>query len=321
MNLRGWRLPAALTVIAVGLVVTGWVLFSDDTTIPVAVESGVTTVERATTSTVSSTSTSTTSTTSTTTSTTTTTTSTVPPTTRPAPPPPPTAPPPPLSVAVTGDSMSRGILTPIRAALQSDRTQVDHQGAGGFLIEETRVALAERLRTNPPDVFVMLLATWENGALQSGEVLNPADPAWPELYRRDYLQPWVDQAGAAGSEIIWVGMPLTRHAPTSAQNQQLNAIWREVAAREPHVFWVDGPGILAGPDGGYLEIDSSVSPPQRLFNLDGLHLCQEASLRLTEPVLGLLADRYGALTNPGWRDTDWRSDPEAYKPGECPAPG
>ena len=316
MNLRGWRLPVLLAAGVVALVVAGWLLFSGDSSTPVAVQSGVTTVERTTTSTGPATTTSSTtssSTTSTSTSTSTTT-STVPPT------PPPTAPPTPLTVAVTGDSMSRGILTPIRAALQSDRTQVDHQEAGGFLIEKTRVALDERLRTNPPDVFVILLATWENGALQSGEVLNPADPAWPEIYRRDYVQPWVDRAGAAGSEIIWVGMPLTRHAPTSAQNQQLNAVWWDVAAREPHVFWVDGPGILAGPDGGYLEIDRSVSPPQRLFNLDGLHLCQEASLRLTVPVLNLLADRYGATTNAGWLDTDWRSDPEAYKPGECPAP-
>ncbi len=313
-----------LATVAVALVVAGWVLFSDDDSTPVAVGSGVATVERTTTSTrQATTTTSTTTSTSTSTTTTTTSISTVPPTTQPAPPPPPppTTPPTPLSVAVTGDSMSRGILTPIRAALQSDRTQVDHQEAGGFLIENTRVALDERLRTNAPDVFVMLLATWENGALQSGEVLNPADPAWPEIYRRDYLQPWVERAGAAGSEIIWVGMPLTRHAPTSAQNQQLNAVWWDVAAREPHVFWVDGPGILAGPDGGYLEIDTSVAPPQRLFNLDGLHLCQEASLRLTEPVLDILADRYGATTNAGWRDTDWRSDPEAYKPGECPAPG
>jgi hypothetical protein len=217
--------------------------------------------------------------------------------------------------------MSRGILTPIRAALQSERTNVDHQGAGGFLIEKTRVALDERLRTNPPDVFVMLLATWENGALQSGEVLNPADPAWPEAYRRTYLEPWVAQAKAAGSDVIWVGMPLTRHAPTSAQNQQLNAIWRDVSAREPHMTWVDAPSILAGPDGGYLEIDTSVDPPQRLFNLDGLHLCQEASLRITDAVLDILEQRYGVAANPGWRDTDWRSDPEAYKPGECPAPG
>ena len=224
-------------------------------------------------------------------------------------------------MAVTGDSMSRGILTPIWAALQSERTNVDHQEAGGFLIENTRLALDERLRTNPPDVFVMLIATWENAALQGGEVLNPADPAWPQIYRRDFVEPWVRQAQAAGSHVIWVGMPLTRHAPTSAQNQQLNAVWRDVAAAEPNVTWVDGPSILAGPDGGYLEIDTSVVPPQRLFNLDGLHLCQEASLRLTNAVLDILDQRYGVQANPGWQNTDWRSDPEAYKPGECPAPG
>ena len=325
MTFRGWRLPAVVAAVLALLVGAGWVLFSDDTTTPVTVESGVATAERTTTSTSTGTTSSPpASSTTTTTTVSPTTTSTVPPTTRPVPPPtppPPTAAPTPLSVAVTGDSMSRGILTPIWAALQSDRTQVDHQGAGGFLGAESRLALEERVRTNPPDVFVMLLATWENGALQSGEILNPADPAWPEIYRRDYLQPWVDRVAAAGAEIIWVGMPLTRHAPTSAQNQQLNAIWRDVAASEPHVFWVDGPGILAGPDGGYLEVDMSVTPPQRLFNLDGLHLCQEAALRLTEPVLDLVAERHGARTNPGWRDTDWRSDPEAYKPGECPAPG
>ena len=311
MTTRGWQLVGIGTAVMVALAVAGWVLFSGDDTTPVEVQSSNSTLAPRSTTAPSSAAPP---------ASTTSTSAPAPAPTQPIPPPPPPPPAEPFTVAVTGDSMSRGILTPIWYALQSDRTQVDHQEAGGFLIDKTRVALDQRNRTAPPDVYVMLIATWENAALQSGETLNPADPAWPQIYRRDFVEPWVRQVAAAGSEVIWVGMPLTRHAPTSAQNQQLNAVWRDVAAAEPNVTWVDGPSILAGPDGGYLEIDTAVSPPLRLFNLDGLHLCQEASRRLTNVVLDVIDQRYGVQANPGWEDTDWRSDPEAYKPGECPAP-
>ncbi len=224
-------------------------------------------------------------------------------------------------MAVTGDSMSRGILTPIWAALQSERTHVDHQEAGGFLIEKTRVAFDERLRTNPPDVFVMLLATWENAALQSGEVINPADPAWPEIYRRDFLQPWVDRAAAAGSDDDLGGHavdpPRAHLGPEPAAQHHLAGCRPPVSRTCPGST---APGSWRAPTAGTSRSTLRCRPPQRLFNLDGLAPVPGGVAAPHRAVLNLLADQYGATTNPGWHDTDWRSDPEAYKPGECPAP-
>lgn len=234
------------------------------------------------------------------------------------------APPVELDVMLAGDSLSVGILPPMEAALDARECRTVDNVCAGLVFPEVQQRWSEIFTTDPPDLVVMLMATWENAGLRSEN--SPIDPVpdapgWVDSYRAVVLDPWVAQAEAAGSQVIWVGMPQIRHMPTTIQHQQLNDVWRALADEHDSMVFVDGAAILAGPDGGYAEIDTTTNPAGRLFQLDGIHLCPDGAERLVEAVAAVTADRYGGSVNEGWADLDWRTDERAYEPGECPAPG
>jgi len=222
-------------------------------------------------------------------------------------------------VLVVGDSLSRGLFPPLAAAFEGGTTSCAFELCVGFIAPESRAKWEEIFAENPPDIVVVLLATWENIVLRGNEVIDTNQPGWQEKYQREIIDPWIELASGSGSHVVWIAMPQTGEPERSAQHQELNALWSEAAKNEPTISWVDGATILAGPDGGYVEIDRSVEPPIRLFNIDGLHLCPGGAQRLAEPVLDLLREKFGLESNSGWQESGWASDTEAFVPQECPS--
>lgn len=223
------------------------------------------------------------------------------------------------SVAVLGDSMSAALAAPLRAALASDECHLEWHWCVGFLVPSSAEVWAEVVTARQPDVVVLFFAPWENEKLRDGEVIDPTDPAWPELYRREFVQPWIELARSGRSHLVWVAMPQSRDAALAAEHAEFNAIWAEVVAGEPSMSWVDGAAILAAPDGSFAEIDSTVDPPVRLINVDGMHICPHAAERLAGAVLAVVGERFEFEVRAGWRLSGWEQYPDAFGPG-CPVP-
>ncbi len=168
-----------------------------------------------------------------------------------------------------------------------------------------------------PDVLVLLFAPWELAALRDRGVVDLADPTWPERYVTDLVRPRLDQLLATGTEVIWIGLPASADPDETAQYEVLSAIWRRAVEDEPLVTWLDGAALLAGPDGEFVAVDETRSPPVRLFQRDGRHLCPEGGRRLAAGLLDLLVEDFGVTVDPSWVDTGWEDNPAAYDADEC----
>lgn len=237
-----------------------------------------------------------------------------PPTTRP--------PQPPLGdVVVVGDSLSAGLVAPLRAALDTDQRDVDWRWWVGFTVPNPSGVWHEVLTESRPDVAVLFFAAWESEVVRDGSVIDPSDPDWAEVYRRDFVEPWVDRVRTSETRVVWVAMPRSADPAVSAHHQALNEVWRSVADTEPMIDWVDAVAIVADDDGSYREFDTSNGHAIRLINLDGMHLCAPATGRVADAVLDVLADRFSVDVNSGWQRSGWAVAPGAFGVGECPAPG
>jgi hypothetical protein len=226
----------------------------------------------------------------------------------------------PVDLTVVGDSLSVGLYPPVQAGIDGHAGATSHVGFAGFLYYDPGRAWDDVLGDTPRDVVVLFFATWENIALRSGQVIDATRPGWQDEYRRTYVEPFLEDARRLAGDVIWVAMPAIRDDTNAAQHRELNAIWAAAAANEPTIAWIDGAAVLGGPGGEYLEIDTSVEPPERLFATDGLHLCPPGAERLATAVLETLERIRGVEPRAGWVDGAWRLDPAAYQPGDCPDP-
>lgn len=249
------------------------------------------------------------------------------------------------SILVAGDSMARSLFPPLQAALESDSTEVRLDWVigvlfGGEMDKWERVFTADR-----PDVVVVHFMPWENAALREGTVIDTSAPGWEDVYRADWVDPWIDLAVSAGTRVVWVTPPLGVDPDRTAEHQAVGAVW--VEAIEQHnaslspddrrrIIVIDSVALTAGPGGAFVDIDETVDPPERLFNADGLHWCPAGAARLSDTVIAALIATGITTANtrtPDWQTSPWAVDPEAvrasepnfgpgfaYPPGECPDP-
>ena len=234
------------------------------------------------------------------------------------------------SVLVAGDSLARGLYPPLEAALEGPDREVDWEWVIGVVWPDIAPTWERIFTVDQPDLLFVQLGTWENYLLREDTIIDTSDPAWKETYRRDFVDPWVKMAETSGSRVVWVAMPKSSEPGRSDQHLELDAIWRsaieESAAThsaigvDAPITWQDSAGVLTGLDGEFQAVDNSVEPPIRLFNIDGLHWCPGGAARMTEVLLGHLAEDLVISARPGWQDLGWDMDLEAYPPGECPTP-
>ncbi len=222
------------------------------------------------------------------------------------------------SVGTAGDSLLLGMIPPLQRALERSGYDFRAQWFTGFLAPERGEYWAEVV-ADLPDVLIVFFAPWELSALNRGD-LDLVDPTWPDRYVREFVEPLVAPLRSGDTEVIWIGLPPARDPVESAQYEFLNAIWRGVVENEPRMTWLDGAPLLAGPNGRYVEVDDTVSPPVRLFQTDGRHLCPEGGRRMTSGLLALLEDRFGVEVDPSWTESDWADNSAAYDFDKCPPP-
>ena len=234
------------------------------------------------------------------------------------------------SVLVAGDSLARGLYPPLEAALEGPDREVDWEWVIGVVWPDIAPTWERIFAVDQPDLLLVQLGTWENYLLREDTIIDTSDPAWKETYRRDFVDPWVKMAETSATKVVWVAMPKSSEPNRSDQHLELDAIWRsaieESAAAhsatgvDAPITWQGSAGVLTGLDGEFQAVDNSVDPPIRLFNIDGLHWCPGGAARVTEILVEHLAEDLGVTANPGWQDSGWGMDLEAYPLGECPTP-
>jgi hypothetical protein len=231
----------------------------------------------------------------------------------------------PLRVLVTGDSVAFDLAGPLVWALNAGG-QVEAE----FVLdpslardEVARVLWQQRVESLDPGVIVVLMGTWES-FLAVGEAEDAGTsvfaPDWVRLYRAAVVEPWLEAVTVAGAEVVWVGQPAAADWGRSLQFARLNDAYAAVAGDWTQVTFVDGAAVLTGPRGPFTDVgEDAFGRPVRWRNLDGLHLCADGAVRLAEPVIQTLQDRWEVRVGPGWRQGDWRLQ-VGYPPEECPPP-
>lgn len=219
--------------------------------------------------------------------------------------------------------MVEGVRPPIEAAFAGPGVSFSKDLVPGFVNETVsgNPIWPGVLRDGPPDVVVMLFGVWENAALRSGEHLDTTEPGWRLRYRREMIEPVIEQITSAGTHIIWVSMTTVRSDEISAQFAELNQVWRFVASANDQVHWIDSQSLLNAPGGEFRESDPDPNAPyRRIINPDGLHLCAGAGFRLAPPIRAKIVEITGLSADPDWDNSDWSTDRFGYIPGECTQP-
>jgi len=249
------------------------------------------------------------------------------------------------SILIAGDSMARSLFPPMQAALETDGTEVRLRWVIGTVVGDEMSTWREVFTEQSPEVVVVHFMPWESATLQQGEVIDVSADDWVDEYVTDWVRPWIELATGSGGTIVWVGPPLAADPERSAEHQLVGDIWVETIEQwndalrpdDPRrVVVVDSVAFSAGPDGSFSAVDTTVDPPERLMNIDGVHWCPAGAARLSDQLISELQSLDIATARddtPDWRTSPWANDPEsvrasepnfgdgfAYPPGDCPAP-
>ena len=222
----------------------------------------------------------------------------------------------PLRVILAGDSVMADLAPAVIDALgRGGSVEAKFVLAPGVALDATSTVLwRQQLSTFDPEVIVVLVGTWET----DGDLGPPGRLGWRARYDREVLDPFVELVTGEGAELIWVGMPAVRDATSTFLLAELNAAYGGLADRHEQVTYVPGGEFVSAPDGGYAEFLEGPDGLERARRVDGLHLCPAGAIRLAEPVIDAIADRWNVPRADDWQTGDWRRPPALLKPEECP---
>jgi hypothetical protein len=222
----------------------------------------------------------------------------------------------PLRVVFAGDSVMAELAPPASDALnRGGSTEAKFVLSPGVSLDAAGGVLwRQQLETFDPEVIVVLVGTWETG----GTLGVPGAPGWRARYDTEILEPFVDLVTSGGAELVWVGMPAVAEDESTFLLAELNAAYADLPARFDGVTYIAGGEYLSAPTGGYAEFLDGVDGPERVRRIDGLHLCPDGAVRLAEPVVGQIEERWNVPIADDWRSGDWRRPPILVKPEECP---
>ena len=227
----------------------------------------------------------------------------------------------PLRVLFAGDSLAIETAAPTMAALRGGGS-AGASFVGAPVIPRGplgRLFWSNTLDESDPDVVVLLIGVWERmgfkQARSAGQTLSQ--------YRAEVIDPFVDLVTSRGAELVWVSSPVVREPVASSELSFMNEIFEGVSQIDDRVTYIDANRRITGPTGEYVEIATGPDgSAQRLRRQDGTHLCPDGAVRMAEPVIGYVADRWNVPVDQNWPEGAWRTaDPFEAAPAECPAPG
>lgn len=212
----------------------------------------------------------------------------------------------PLRVWVGGDSMSKvlgealvrqasetGVMTPAQdSQLSSGLTRPDFFDWPGHF--------HQLVTSDAADVYVVMFGANDSQGIQtpSGDIYQPGEEGWTVEYRRR-VAGVMDLLRRDGRMVVWVGQPIMRSAEFSQRMAELNAIYREEAAKRYWVRFVDLWPLFVTAGGGYdayiVDDDGEV---KLMRHPDGVHLVREGGEKAARAILKAIQEEAGLIPKP-----------------------
>lgn len=212
----------------------------------------------------------------------------------------------PLRVWVGGDSMTKvlgealvrqasetGVMTPVQdSQLSSGLTRPDFFDWPGHF--------NQLVMSDAADVYVVMFGANDSQGIQTpaGAIYQPGEAGWTVEYRRR-VAGVMDLLKRDGRMVIWVGQPIMRSEEFSARMAELNAIYREEAAKRYWVRFVDLWPLFTAPGGGYdAYIADDDGEVKLMRHPDGVHLVREGGEKAARAILKTIQEEAGLIPKP-----------------------
>lgn len=223
-------------------------------------------------------------------------------------------------VVFAGDSVMRELASGLVTAVEGGGVDASYVLQPALANQPDLAGWERRLADQQVDVVVLLVGNWEALFTDTGE------PGWEERYVDEVFDPFVEVVTEAGAELVVLGYPPNDIPAEADRFDELNALWEAEAAadHDDGLVYVDAGAAVSDPigdpDGTYAtSLDVPGEGEVQVRQTEGLHLCPPGVVLMAEPVLDLLAERYGVEAGEGWEDGDWRREPEHFElPELCP---
>lgn len=171
----------------------------------------------------------------------------------------------------------------------------------------SRLQLKRTMRAQDPDLLVVAQGVWELDAVED----DMHDPGWREHYEQDVVRPFVDRVTADGAEVLWIGIPAWNNPPGATDLATLQDVYREVAADDDRVAFLDAADYVDDPSGAFTyQLPGPDGTPEPVRNRDGLHLCPAGVVRVVAPALAWIQQQWRVTVAPGWRHAGWDHGPD-----------
>jgi len=146
----------------------------------------------------------------------------------------------------------------------------------------------------PDAVVVMFGGNDGQPMVHDGETLEPDTPEWLEVYA-ELVGEAMDEILAGGaSRVYWVGLPIMRDDQFTERVIGFNEVYRDEAAERPDVVYVSSFELFADDSGEYstyLRTEDGDLLEMRFP--DGAHFTWPGAYRLSDHVLGIIAEDWG----------------------------
>jgi len=149
--------------------------------------------------------------------------------------------------------------------------------------------------TNPPEVLLLSLGANDGQDLTApdGTIHLIHTDGWRAEYVRR-VEEISTMISEAGTELYWIGQPLSRSEGHSAAMALISGAYREVAERHDRVHYIDIWSVLGTPDGRYRqEMVGPDGEPVEIRADDGIHLTTAGADLAAEHVLDTLRGHWG----------------------------
>jgi len=165
---------------------------------------------------------------------------------------------------------------------------------------------SETARLNPQVVVLTFGANDDQSLVggPGGKTVGPfGSEAWKTEYRRR-VGGLMDQVTAEGRRVVWTGVPVVRNDERAARYAEMNAIYKDEAAKRPgQVYFLDTWPLLTDASGAYADDLVINGAPLRVRAPDGIHFTRlggqiiaDAQLRMINGFWDLVSGRNATTT-------------------------
>jgi lysophospholipase L1-like esterase len=203
----------------------------------------------------------------------------------------------PLRILVVGDSLVGSVGKSLVRTSGSQPVKVDshYKISSGLALPtffDWPAQARKFVRAFKPDVTVMMFGSNDHlGIRVDGKVLSIFSAAWKAEYQRR-VEEVADVAAAAGSRVIFIGMPIMRDEELSKTARTLNPIFSKVCVDNGY-WYVDTYKLFSNKSGEYAAYLLDSSGKVRLMReADGTHLTAAGGDEVAARIIKLLKKHY-----------------------------